>query len=706
MNRTVFYSQKRSGTTKIKKENNIPIQSQLNKLQLNKIMKENKEEKISNIYRDYYINIDSSFRNKIPKNILENQYINLSKNSLNFTEGDDKLKIYVPNHKFNINDRIVIQNIESETKYFNNGLYFINDFNFVIVYWKDHGITKNYLKYYDIFEIQISDVTGTHGNYIHNLPANLLNSVYQVHLLNDNLTIGSFDQSIFLKESILSNLNLDNIEAFQKDYFFIEIPIIFNSFENKDYQYVPMIKISLKNIVGVPLNLINANFPINHTQLNGYHVITDVETDYIKITLDIKPYKTLSNYGNNKITLTKILNEIEGYPNSNNYKVSLKKTFYNVIGVELLSSEIGYLDYLIKGAGEENQNNKIYWQNIDDGEHIYSAEIVAGNYDPEIFVEHLQKMMNSVETISSTSENRIYNIFNIELNTNTQKIKFLSYKTEILVKPFTVEETIVNNQTRYKITIKHRNNSVQINDEITISNAKTTLGISSTILNTTHIVNEINKQDNSYSILLPPLTLGTLQTDNNGGDSVNITTANVFRLLFNYPDTLGDIIGFQNVGDKDSITKYGTQISNLDNYYLEGNFSLNEVGDVKIFKNYFNFTGKYLYFLMYINDFESIISNGDIPSSFSKIQINGVPGDILFNSHISYPVFFDTPIPQLSELEIKFMYPDGTIVDFSNVDHSFTLRITEYVSVPTNSQIDSGLVNIYREDTGDKPIEL
>ena len=244
MNRTVFYSQKRSGTTKNKKENDIPVQSQLNKLQLNKIMKENKEKETSDMYRDYYINIDSSFRNKIPKNILENQYINLPQNSLNFTQGDNDLKIYVPNHNLKINDRIIIQNVESESKYFNNALYFINNFNFVIVYWKDHGITSDYLTYYDVFEVQISDVAGTHGNYIHNLPANLLNSVFQVYLLNNDMSIGNFDQTYYLKEEILSELNLNDVSSFQKDYFLIEIPIIFNSFENKNFQYIHMINLS------------------------------------------------------------------------------------------------------------------------------------------------------------------------------------------------------------------------------------------------------------------------------------------------------------------------------------------------------------------------------------------------------------------------------------------------------------------------------
>ena len=35
------------------------------------------------------------------------------------------------------------------------------------------------------------------------------------------------------------------------------------------------------------------------------------------------------------------------------------------------------------------------------------------------------------------------------------------------------------------------------------------------------------------------------------------------------------------------------------------------------------------------------------------------------------------------------MYPDGTMPDFRNIEHSFTLRITELVSTPRNTGINS-----------------
>jgi hypothetical protein len=144
-------------------------------------------------------------------------------------------------------------------------------------------------------------------------------------LLNDDSSSTDNAAYIFLDNSILGELNLNNVSDFQENYFFIKIPIVFNSSTNLNLMYNPMIKLKLLNIVGIPINKINANFPINYTQVKGYHIVDDIISDYIFITLDVKPYKSLSNYGSNKITLTKIINTIEGYTNPNKYKINLKK---------------------------------------------------------------------------------------------------------------------------------------------------------------------------------------------------------------------------------------------------------------------------------------------------------------------------------------------------------------------------------------------
>ena len=40
-------------------------------------------------------------------------------------------------------------------------------------------------------------------------------------------------------------------------------------------------------------------------------------------------------------------------------------------------------------------------------------------------------------------------------------------------------------------------------------------------------------------------------------------------------------------------------------------------------------------------------------------------------------------------MNIKFTYPDGNLVDFRNINHSFTLRIVEKIIKPINTGINS-----------------
>jgi hypothetical protein len=83
---------------------------------------------------------------------------------------------------------------------------------------------------------------------------------------------------------------------------------------------------------------------------------------------------------------------------------------------------------------------------------------------------------------------------------------------------------------------------------------------------------------------------------------------------------------------------------------------------------------------MYLNDIEYIYTGNNLPSAFAKILLSGNPGDILFNTHVqhNYNIYSKNfPINTLTQIEVLFLYPDGTRVDFRNINHSFTLRIVE-----------------------------
>ena len=83
-----------------------------------------------------------------------------------------------------------------------------------------------------------------------------------------------------------------------------------------------------------------------------------------------------------------------------------------------------------------------------------------------------------------------------------------------------------------------------------------------------------------------------------------------------------------------------------------------------------------------------------------KILLNGNPGDILFNTHIIIPHDLyckSFPISSLTEININFLYPDGKPVIFRNMNHSFTLKITEEHVENNNIHINSQNISIYDE---------
>ena len=88
------------------------------------------------------------------------------------------------------------------------------------------------------------------------------------------------------------------------------------------------------------------------------------------------------------------------------------------------------------------------------------------------------------------------------------------------------------------------------------------------------------------------------------GDNVNIKEITEFSLMFNYPDTLGNILGFKNTGQDFAIYDFASQISNFDSYNNTNN--LDSVGNINTSNNLMNFSGNYNYMLMYLNDIEYI----------------------------------------------------------------------------------------------------
>ena len=93
-----------------------------------------------------------------------------------------------------------------------------------------------------------------------------------------------------------------------------------------------------------------------------------------------------------------------------------------------------------------------------------------------------------------------------------------------------------------------------------------------------------------------------------------------------------------------------------------------------------NLTGEnYIYIVS--PQLPSMITTNDlVPVAFYKIQLSGAAGNVVFNTFVGNPmVFYDTPLPFLDEIEFFFVNPDGTLFNFNDFDHSFTIEIVETI---------------------------
>ena len=634
------------------------------------------------------LNIDSSYRNLYPKNIYKSDGKSLPLNPLNFKENSNIITVNYPNHGLNNGDRIIIQNVNGIDKIVSNSFYLLNKFKYMLIIFDDNFININYKNYVDSLYVNIELYGDTSiDNLINNIPLNSLLGMKKALIHND---IPSLDIKDIKLDSIINKYFTFTDDLLNKKLLYIELPLEYINQKDDYIEISQVFKISYLHISGIPLGFLNANYPINNYNYQSHHEIYNViNNDTFEVETKIIAYSDVAG-GGSKVQIMKIINSITGFPNANSYTITLKKNFNNVQKIELVSTEFPYIDLIVR----ENVNDKLYWKNLSDGPHEYYITIDEGTYTTTTLLDKLITKLNSTLRITSTAVNKIYNFFDVQFETNTQTIQFTSYEQSRLPNSFSIRLETINNFVYYILTINHKNNFVSPEDIITISSATDSTvtiltdsviqlySIAAGYLNKDFSVYSVDINNQTYDVIIglkDEIFTELVGIESRGGENVTIKSKTKVSLLFNKIDTIGDIIGFKNVGSDYSITDFKSVITNKDNYLNAIN--LDTVGnEITYSSGFINLSGKYNYFLMYLNDIEFIHSNNNQPSAFAKILLAGNPGDVLFNTFVKQPTDIyskDFPIANLSELIIKFTYPDGTPLDFRNTNHSFTLRIIE-----------------------------
>lgn len=664
----------------IMKKSYIDLTKRFN-LQQKKVEDHELKDKIENYYKEKKFrktiyNIDSEYRNKIPKNILDKEIKKLPNSPLTFFNNSSEMKIFVGKHSYKEKDRIILENVKNTKLTVMNSIIFINNFNHVLIKMKFHG-AKNKSQIL-ISELK-SNINPTFDNTneikkFGNIPSNSLFGPKSIILIDN------FPE---IHNTLVTNLEKD-INEIKLDYFLIKLPFNYISDNNLVIDNPTILcSLELLEIAGIPLSFINANYPINYERFIGFHEISRISEDHIYINLKVKANKT-ANGGRDGIKLSKILKIIRGYEDSNEYTINLKKNFNNVVKLELISTEFNRIEKIIFSSGK-NKNNKLYWKHLEDSNRLYEITIDEGDYTTNDLINEISEKMNQTIRYIDNYNNKIYNIFDFNINKDTDITTFTSYNKIFLpnslsVSLETIDTGIISNvnKEKYIVTVQHDSNYLVEGDEITINGSDNIGKIPNNVINKKHQIYKIDNDKFTYSFILDDfIPLDEDNINGNGGINIEIKHKAMVSFLFDRNDTVGSILGFKNIGKSNSITPFNNITTNQDDYIFPNIY--NNVGILDTNNNIINLKNKNLYFLMHLNNYESIISNTPEGSCFAKIQILDEE-NMFFNTFVPNPVEFEKPIINLNQLDIKFTYPDGTKPNFNNLNHSFTLLIVEEIN--------------------------
>lgn len=703
-------------------------------------------------YVSSFINIDSSLRTKNPSVVTEKPIV-LDKNPLEFRNNSNLMIIQHPNHGFRQGDRITITqafgtfatlsswrstqatfSITTSVKL----PAFESPVNCTIMkIYYNHGIPLSYRG--NNIQVKIDGIRGDRGSpssstlsYYGSIPVNLINATHTVYLTFP----GDFSERCFfsVEEGYLTP---------SAEYFFITLPIT-QTIETIPLPAPPLpsynFTLKFTSIAGIPLNLINADYPISQNNLNGYQVLQSATEDTYTIKLPITAItdEPVITGGGNCVTVALITELVPAYPNPNNYTISLDKVYDNVVAMRLISSEIPNTSTAIRDASTGRPNNKLYWNDIDDGDYLYSIEVPAGDYSPKQLANTITELVLKVprinscyvlpgntgtfsycpevptgptcpagvtgSTIGTYTPNHVMRTI---IDEKTNIVSFEMFKEYIIDKPiFDISPVVPTNPYLgpdppgpYYIGINSPDNNIMpLCETIIIANAVSTFGIPASVINGEHkIYSFIERPDGTFyfTIQLPYFNLLNNRTNTGGGVNVKLYVPDTFRMFFNQSDTLGVPLGFRNVGETTSITDYRSIITNTQPYANEP--SENSLGQpITIKNNALQLSGD-PYIIMVADPLETYYSLGPIKDAFAKIQLCDIPGTILYNSFVPINKYYDDPLNELYQLQISFYSPDGYLFDFNGAEHSFTIEIISIADIPEGTGINADTGKNYNQ---------
>ena len=487
---------------------------------------------------------------------------------------------------------------------------------------------------------------------------------------------------------------------------------------------------------GIPIKNINTSYPLGFTSAVGFAYVIGI-TPYYYITIDLKKTGFLSGtFGGNDVYISLIEDIIIGYPQPNSYIVDLEKEYSNIVMVRMVSSTFPITQkvFMDEMSGT-SKNNSFYWQNIDDGDIVYKISIDTGNYTPD---ELKRAFELAVQQIPRVNDNVLFiqnNVIVLDIDAKTDKVTFssfnkyqpgyiLTYRKQIrlsIINANYVNNNLIDSEDAYyqyprggyyenfqntdlicdaiRIKIYHPNHSMSIKDNVTIKDSLNYGYISEKYLNQTHIITRVDAD--YYDILLCNVNTDVkLDIDIVGGEEIKLYTPNLFRIRFDYQYTMGNELGFRDVGQETSITPYQSMITNDVLYEGEDlasvlsnkiqynilNVHTLDIATNPTLRNALSLNGP-SHIIIKCKELIAITGAGIIKDYFCKINLSGKLNEYVYDSFVNSAIIFNDPIDRITELTINIVMSNGLYYNFNGKDHSFVLELTTYNPIPVDSHI-------------------
>ena len=351
-----------------------------------------------------YINVDSSQRNKQSASVYGKDLLSPPAFPLQFKHGSSMIQINISNHNLKKNDRISLNNVVSKNTILQNVVGVKKNSSFIRIHHIRHGLSlhglynpNNPSEFIAVDYVgdlpqafqESSNIPDNKQYYILAKNANLDFSLTLAYT-NSEAMIGNIPTNYLNQKHTVYLIfhNNNNVYEYDPDNYLIKLmkqsSVNYHDSLNTVYN---KIHIRYNNLFGVPLSyIINVPFSIIDATNNSliidstYPAIIDPNNSFHEDT------KMLTKGGGDQVFIRKISETNPGYPDPNSYTYPLDRIYKNVICAKIISSSFPNSQRVINKS-----NNKIYWRNLDDGNHIYQISITPGNYTTTQLKNAIQK---------------------------------------------------------------------------------------------------------------------------------------------------------------------------------------------------------------------------------------------------------------------------------------------------------------------------